>query len=67
MLPNPTLRHWARAATKALNRSCAKGWKSYRCPSKPCRYCPTNTSTCAALATTTDLKKEHQNAAQSDT
>ncbi|MOA05833.1 hypothetical protein D3C78_1254430 [compost metagenome] len=36
-------------------------------PSKTCRYCPKNTSTCAALATTTDLKKEHQNAAQPDT
>jgi hypothetical protein len=59
--------HWAHAATGASNRSCAKAWRSCRWPNKTCRCCPMNTSTCAALAITTGLKKEHEHAAQSDT
>ncbi|KPY96963.1 ISPsy14, transposition helper protein, partial [Pseudomonas tremae] len=49
--------HWVHAVTKVSNRSCAKAWKSCRWPSKTCRCCPKNTSTCAAPATTTDLKR----------
>ncbi|EPN74432.1 ISPsy14, transposase, partial [Pseudomonas syringae pv. actinidiae ICMP 18801] len=63
---HPAPEQTARRITKASNRSCAKGWKSYRCPSKTSRCCPTSTSTCAALATTTDLKKELRNATESN-